>query len=228
MKILTGTALAALLISTGVSGASVPSTQIQGEYIEARTADVYTGPCFANGEVGLVGDLAVIGWRIEKGSWNGVNLDGLSVVGVLKASHTLGDGFQSAYPVKSVLIVDERAGAAQRNALKEFARRMSGDLLQEIVRVEYQPISFAVKDGNVHTATATLKAGNLASIETRALKNGDQICHNEEVWYTPLTKVDHAMPAFTLAHSFNGEGLGTTWSNPGKRSAFVADFHFEK
>jgi len=32
--------------------------RITGDYIETRSADVYTGQCFANGEVGLVGDQA--------------------------------------------------------------------------------------------------------------------------------------------------------------------------
>src|SRR5438128_7093140 len=39
-----------LCLAASVFGASFPSTQLRGEYIEARTADVYTGPCFANSE----------------------------------------------------------------------------------------------------------------------------------------------------------------------------------
>jgi hypothetical protein len=124
--------------------------------------------------------------------------------------------------------VDEKANPEQRLALKSFAQRMGGDLLQDIVRVEYQPISFAVKDGNVHTATAMLKAGSLAEIETRAITGADDICHNEETFYPPLTKVDHAMPAYTLANRFEGQGLNTTWSSPGKRSAFVGTFQFSE
>jgi hypothetical protein len=220
------TLVTALLSVSAVFSASVPASQIRGEYVEARTADVYTGPCFANGEVGLVGDLAVFGWRIDKGQWEGTNLDGLSVVGVVRASSTLGDVVNPVYPVKSVLIVDDRANPEQRLALKAFAKRMSGDLLQDIVRVEYQPIRFDVQDNNVHTATATLTAGNLATIKTRKLADADQVCHNENVWYAPLTKVDHAMPALALANSFKGQGLDTQWSSPDKRSAFVATFHY--
>jgi hypothetical protein len=197
---------------------------ISGNYIEARTADVYTGPCFANGEVGLVGDLAVMGWNVNKGAWHGVDLSGLSVVGVLKAHNTLGDVYHTVYPVKSVLIVDNRANAAQRQALESFARSEAGDLLGDVVRVDYQPISFTLKDNNIHSMTATLEAGSEAEIRTRPMTDGDQICHNESVWYPPLIKVTHAMPAYTLAHTFNGKGLGTTWSNPYKRSAFVATF----
>ncbi len=71
---------------------------------------------------------------------------------------------------------------------------------------------------------ASQTAGNLAKITTRALNGGDHICRNEEVWYRPLTKLDHAMPAYSLANQFQGQGLDTTWSNPDKRSAFVGSF----
>ena len=118
----------------------------------------------------------------------------------------------------------QKATPEQRLALKAFAQRMSGDLLGDIVRIESEPIAFAVTDDNIHTASATLSAGTLAKIETRAINAGDHICHNEETWYRPLTKVDHAMPAYALANSYKGTGLGTTWSSPEKRSAFVGSF----
>ncbi|MGO4883996.1 MAG: DUF1326 domain-containing protein [Bryobacteraceae bacterium] len=213
------------LVAAGFSFAAGISTRhIYGNYVEARTADVYTGPCFANSEVGLVGQLAVFGWKVTKGAWQGVDLDGLSVVGVVRAHHTLGDAFESAYPVKAVLIVDSRANAEQRLALQGFAKHMAGDLLQDVVRVDYQPIELNFAHDDIHSMQANLTAGNLAKITTRAMHEGDQICRNEEVWYQPLTKLDHAMPAYALANQFEGQGLGTTWSSPDKRSAFVGSF----
>src|ERR1700722_11130395 len=98
-------------------GGSLPINQIHGQYVEARTADVYTGPCFANSEVGLAGDLAVMGRKIDQGSFDGVKLDGLSVMGVVRANGTLGDFMRTDITAKSVLIVDERADAEQRLAL---------------------------------------------------------------------------------------------------------------
>lgn len=217
-------ALSLFLAGTMMAGSLHTKTQLRGDYIEARTADVYTGACFANSEVDLVGNLAVFGWRVEQGTYEGVKLDGLSVVGVVRANNTLGNIHSDAFPAKSVVIIDERANPEQRLALRSFARRMGGDLLQDIVRVEYQPIELTFQDNNVHSRVAKLAAGSLAQIQTRALNKGDQICHNEETWYGPLTKLDHAMPAYTVAHSYKGAGLNTTWSNPEKRSAFVGSF----
>lgn len=217
-----------LLASTLGFAGSIASTRVEGSYLEARNAEVYTGPCFANSEVGLVGDLAVLGWKVTKGSWQGVKLDGLGVVAAIRANATLGDVTASPYPVKSVLIIDERADAAQREALKNFARRMGGDLLDNIVRVEYRPIEFEVENGNVLGGVAKLQAGELARIETRAIESRDCVCTNEELYYLPLTRVGERKAAYTLAHSFQGKGLGVNWHSPYKRSAILADFAYQE
>ena len=213
-----------LLAATLCFAGGIPGQNISGSYIEARTDDVYTGPCFANSEGGLVGELAVFGWKIDKGEWQGVSLDGLSVVGAVKASSTLGDIYHTVYPVKSVLIIDEKATPEQRLALRSFARRMGGDLLQDIVRVDYKPIALDFENNDLHSMKATLTAGTLAKIQTRGMNEGDHICRNEEVWYQPLTKTTHAMPVYALVHDFKGTGLGTTWSSPDKRSSFIGNF----
>ena len=216
--------LAGSLMAAGLQN----RTQLRGDYIEARTADVFTGPCFANSEVDAVGNLAVMGWHVGEGEFQGVKLDGLSVVGVVKASNTLGNIHSPVYPVKSVVIVDERANPEQRLALKAFAQRMGGDLLQDIVKVEYQPISLSFENNNMHSGGAKMTAGNLAAIQTRAIDSRDHLCTNEITWYAPLTKTTHAMPAYALAHNFKGTGLNTTWSSPEKRSAFVGSFQLSE
>ncbi len=214
------TAVAFLLVALG----AVPSNAaITGNYIEVRSADVYTGPCFANSEVGLVGKQAILGWKIEKGAWHGTALDGLSVVAVVEANATLGDPYHSPYPAKSVLIVDQRANPAQRQALEAFAHSAAGKLLAHVVRVDVAPISLT-RTGGQHAMQVELVAGKLARIQTRALCEADHLCGNEEVYYPPLTKVAHAMPAFTLEESFHGQGLNETWDRMDKRSAFIGTF----
>jgi hypothetical protein len=228
MKPVSCSILTLSLAASSLFGASLPKTSLHGEYVEARTADVFTGPCFANSEVNLTGNLAVFGWKVKQGNWQGVKLDGLGVVGVVRANRTLGDGHNSAYPVKSVLIVDQKATPEQRLALASFAKKMGGDLLQDVVKVVVQPVELSFDKNNVHSAKATLTAGTLAKIQTRAILDTDHLCTNEETWYSPLTKLDHAMPAYALAHDYKGDGLDTTWSSPEKRSAFVGNFHVQE
>ena len=52
--------LAALALIVGT--APLSAAGITGKYIEARTCDVWTGPCFANAEMGMGGKHAVLGW----------------------------------------------------------------------------------------------------------------------------------------------------------------------
>ncbi|HEV2350183.1 MAG TPA: DUF1326 domain-containing protein [Terriglobia bacterium] len=197
------------------------SAAMKGDYVEVRSSDIYTGPCFANSEVNLEGKQAMMAWRVNQGSFDGVNLDGLSVMAVVLAHSTLGDEFHNPYPAKSVLIVDERANGSQRAALQAFARSMGGPLLAHVVRVDAAPIRLDM--GEMH-GSVTLTAGKLAHIKTRGICDADHLCGNESVYYPPLTKLAHSMPAFTLEEGFAGKGLGEVWTREDTRSAFVGTF----
>ncbi|HEV2388722.1 MAG TPA: DUF1326 domain-containing protein [Candidatus Acidoferrales bacterium] len=196
---------------------------LTGQYMEFRSADVYTGPCFANSEMGLAGKNAVLAWKISQGSWHGVALDGMSVVAVVRASNTLGDPDSNPLPARSVLIVDRQATGAQRAALENFARTQAGALLANVVAVESAPITMTV---NAKDETqAALAAGGLVKLETRAIGMGDMICHNEEVYYSPLVRhLNCPMPAVVVDSAYTGNHLGVTWQDSGRRSAFVATF----
>lgn len=206
------------------SAAGIPAHGLTGNYIEARTADVYTGPCFANGEIEMNGREAVFAWKIADGNWGGVNLAGLAVVGVVHAEHTLGNPYEPVNPAVAVLIVDSRADASQRVALVGFAKAQAGDLLNNVVRVDYQPVELTIENGNVHGGAATLTAGTLATIRTRALTATDHTCGNDDVFYPPLNKLEHAMPAYALEDSYQGDGLGETWTSMYRRSGFLGTF----
>lgn len=198
---------------------------ISGEYLEARTCDVYTGPCFANGEVGISGKEAVMAWKIEDGSWAGQDLAGLGVALIIKANDTLGFGgtfHVNPDKISAVIVVDENADAAQKKALVEFVKENSPKLMtSDLVKIETAPITLT----NDHLSGKGLfAAGKLAKIETRALAKGDCVCSNETVIYPPLCKVDNAHAAYTLNMTFAGKGLDRTWTSVNKRSAFMATF----
>lgn len=212
-----------VFLASGVLALPAAAAEIHGDYLETRSADVWTGPCFANGEVGLVGREAILAWRVDKGAWQGVTLDGLSVVGVVKASATLGDPFASPYPAKAVMIVDEKATGNQRAALVAFAQAMGGGILDTVVRTEVAPIAMSVSRDD-HGTKGILQAGELAQVETRAVSAKDKHCGNEDVYYPPLTSTDDALPAVAIVDQFRGEGLGVSWTTHDKRNAFVGRF----
>jgi len=213
-------ASAALLFPT-ISSAD----ELKGDYLETRTCDVYTGPCFANGQGGLTGKDAIMAWSIERGSYEGVELAGLKVAIVLNASDTLGFGgtlVSFPDPIKSVIIVDQNANRRERDALVQFAVQYAKHAGQ-VVKVVSAPIEMSVDHFAV---VGQLKAGNYAEVLTRKLGTGDCVCSNEQTFYPPLCDVKNANAAFTVEGQFAGPGLGTHWSNPGTRSAFLASFSY--
>lgn len=203
---------------------SSASADVQGTYLEARTCQVYTGPCFANAEVGLAGKDAVMAWSIDKGSHNGIDLSGLNVVLVMRASDTLGfQGIDSARQVKSVVFVDERADQSQRAALAEFAKSHSGRAGEAVARVESSPINMSL---DLLELNGTLQAGKDVKLVTRKARPGDCICSNESAYYPPLAQVENFAPGVALEGEFSGRGLSSRWSIPDSRSAYMATFRY--
>ena len=202
---------------------SLQAQQIRGDYIESRSTDVYVAQCFANGEVGLTGNFALMAWHVQEGSWDGVHLDGLTVAAAVRARATLGDPYGDPYPAEAVLMVDDTANPAQRSALIALAQHQGGRLLENLARIEYLPVVLDVPQ-DPHEGHAVLRAGHLATIATRPLNHHDHICGNESNFYPPLTNVQHATSAVALTDEFRGDGLGSQWSMHGKRSAYIASF----
>src|SRR5580692_4556881 len=209
--------VAVLALTTSALG-----QQIRGDYIETRSADVYTGQCFANGEVNLVGDEAILAWRVQSGSWDGVSLDGLTVAAAVHAHATLGDPYANPYPAQAVLLVDGQATPPQSSALVAFAHQMGGELLRNAQQVISVPMELVVNPQR--HGVALLRAGRFATVQTRPIDDQDHLCGNEVTFYPPLTQLAHSMPAVALTDSYRGPGLDVDWESRGRRSAFVGSF----
>jgi len=214
-----GLALAALLLV--FVAAPVNAAGITGQYVEARTCDVFTGPCFANADTSLTGKNAVMAWKIDKGTLNNVRLDGLGVVAVVQASDTF--GLKQTGPAKAVLIVDNKASKAQREALVQLVRDQAGELVRNIVAVESAEVDLTVCECK-DEACVKLRAGK-AHIETRCLDSKhDKACGNESAYWPPLAKGVKAKAAMAVEHGFSGKGLNETWKETDRRGAYIGSF----
>jgi hypothetical protein len=211
---LTAVALAVVAAPAGAAG-------IAGQYVEARTCDVWTGPCFANADFNLTGKNAVMAWQVDRGALDGVTLDGLGIVAVLSASDTL--GLEQTGPGRALLIVDKRATPAQREALIRLARRQGGKLLGNVVAVQ----SATVELTNCNCkgeACAELQAGAVR-VKTRCLDQAhDTACGNESAFYPPLAAGVRVRPAAAVENTFAGTGLPETWRDFDRRGAYVGSF----
>ena len=209
---------------------------IRGDYMEARTADVFTGPCFSNAEVFIYGTQAVMAWKVTDGSYQGVDLRGLSVAAAVKGSTTFSEDKPEL--ARAVLIVDEKADPRQREALVAMVKALGGKRLANVVDVKSSRIGLKVEDhaaakapapaghGMPHAPRASFWASGLAQIVTRPLDDGDHFCGNETVAYEPLSRGVSALPAYTLRHKYAGGELDTRWNDPNCRSSFVGHFSY--
>lgn len=216
--------LAGVMVALGGIANPVQAAQIRGEYLEARTCDVYTGPCFANAEMDLGGKEAVMAWKVEEGQWNDVSVAGLGVALVLSADNTLGDDGifgLDAGRIRSVILVDRAASAEQRDALVAFVRDTNAQLAGEIQQI--QAVPFELTNDHI-SGRGVFRAGKLAEIQTRALKHDDCVCTNETIYYQPLASVKDVSPAYSRTVSFEGDGLQNRWTTHEIRSAFLGTF----
>jgi hypothetical protein len=233
-------ALCGVLLLAG--SALAGEAQIRGDYVESRTADVYTGPCFSNAEVFIVGNQAVMAWKVTEGSWRGVDLSGLSVAAAVMGTSTFSE--DQPDQARSILIVDEKATPKQREALIAMAKTLGGERFKNVLDIKTSMISLTVESHSMIEGEkmaesqkhelhpmplaprASFWAPGLAEILTRPLDDGDHACGNEVVAYAPLSKGVDVLPAYTLGHEFKGTGLNSRWSGPNCRSSFVGHFAY--
>jgi hypothetical protein len=195
---------------------------ITGEYVEARTAEVFAGGCIMSSEAETIGRQAVLAWRIGEGTYMGQQLDGLQVVAAVTGDRNLGIreiGGEAPSYVRAAVLVDERATTAQRDALVRLARELSRGLITEVVSVTAVPISF---DSGAHQVAVNAGA---ASLKVTKHLHHDPACGAMK-WFTPFSVVDRPELGLAVEHAFSGRVLDTRWSAPNRKSAFFGTFNF--
>jgi hypothetical protein len=214
--------MAALAATAGMS-ANGP-TGVAGDYVEVRTAQVFAGGCIMGSEGEAAGREAILAWRVSRGSVNGVSLDGLSIVAAATADNNLGThdlGGAPANVLKSVVLVDERANAAQREALVTMARTLAPGIVRSVVETRAVPITFQRTGDNLTVQAAEAAIDVVTNVphsaNCAALK-----------WFEPLSKTEDAEIAVTRLQSWSGSTLGPRWKqvSDDQRSSFVGKFSY--
>jgi hypothetical protein len=143
---------------------------------------------------------------------------------IVRGNDTLAyQGVEDPKELKSAVIVDAKASAAQRDALIAFVKEHTGRAGKEIVRVDAAPIEMCLDSAELK---GSLKAGDCVKLTTRKARPGDCICSNEVAFYPPLAKVNRFAPGVAVEAEYKGTGLGTTWSNPESRSVYMGEFTY--
>jgi hypothetical protein len=215
-------AVAGFLAASPLS-ASDPKS-VAGDYVEVRTAQVYAGGCIMGSEGEAAGREAILAWRVSRGAVDGVPLGGLAIVAAATADNNLGThelGGAAATVLKSVVLVDERASAAQRSALITMARSLAPSIVRSVVETKAVPIAFERNGDNVHVRAAE------ASIDVVTNVPHSPNCGALK-WFEPLGLTQDAEIGVTRLQEWTGSALGPRWKqvSDDKRSAFVGKFSY--
>ena len=195
---------------------------ISGEYVEARTAEVFAGGCIMNSEAETMGRQAVMAWKVDRGSYQGVSLDGLAVVAAVNGDRNLGMremGGEAPETVQAALVVDARATDSQRDALVAMAKELSRNVVRDVVSVTPAQITYWADKDRIAIAAPEVQ------LTVNKHLTHDPSCGAMQ-WFRPLTTIQQGSMGVAEAHAFSGTSLGTKWSDPNKRSAFFAKFSY--
>jgi hypothetical protein len=218
MKTLFLTVAVALSVSAAYAAPPVSAARISltGDYVEARTASVFAGPCHYNGELTTTGREAEMAWHVREGQWNGTSLSGLSAVATLVSEANLQDEQAER---RSVLFIDEKATGAQAEALTAALKAGYGKALGKVVAVKRAPITFERK-----AEAYRVEAKGVTHLRVQSMPNHECCKEPSLVWYKPLIAVKDRKVGYTETSSVEDKTLGDTWIKNGQNTAFYGTF----
>ena len=221
MKHVVAAAMMAGLAAAPLAARGGAGSSISGSYVEARTAEVFTGGCIMNGEAGTTGREALLVWKVDRGSFDGVPLNGLAVVAAIAGDQNLGirEIGGAAAATKAAIFVDERATPAQRSALVAMAKQHSNGMVSQVVELSSSPIQFVEGSDAIRVSAKSLR------LTVSKELNHDPSCGARQ-WFHPLADVSNSAMGTTAENAFEGPALGTKWSDPNKRSSFFGTFSY--
>lgn len=191
-------------------------TTVKGDYVEVRTASVFTGACHFNGEVVTTGHEAIMAWNFASSRWKGTDISGLKAIAVISADENLEN---TSAARRAEIILDNSASHDQKLAMLEALKNKYAATLGEIVSVRSAPITFKHEGKTYEVASAE------AALNVEAMPN-DLCCRQPNlVWYNPLVQLSGRKVGYTLKAIYSGN-VGDTWERDGENSAFYGSFAF--
>jgi len=189
---------------------------LRGDYIEARSASVYAGPCHYSNEVVTEGRNATMAWRFASGSWNGVDLSGLSAVAVVMADDNLA---QDEKTRRSVLYLDARANALQTAALRDLFAQKFAAILGKVTAT--RAVATQVSNDGLNFS---VRAGQAVSLDVNRYAC-NHCTQDAQIWYQPLAAAENVLVGKTVKTMFRDAALERSWNDAQEaNSAFVGTF----
>jgi hypothetical protein len=216
---------ATALVAVGlVAGVRAADPALTGDYVEARTSEVFTGPCILGSEGEVSGKEAIMAWRVSRGVVNGVSLDGLAVVAVIAADRHLSMhefGAPAPSTIKAVLMTDNRATPAQQKALVSMAKSLAPGVFNQVVATRNVPITFTKDKDGVQVAAGAAKLDIATEFEHPTTCGATR-------WFNPLSRTDATKPGLTVTQEWSGPEFGAQWTQFDRKSSFFGTFSLQQ
>jgi hypothetical protein len=203
MKLLATAILVSLLCALPLAAGEAPA--VSGDYVEARSNEVYTCGCLFSGQMTTAGREAILAWRITRGVYEGTPLAGVKVAAVV-----VGDANLSAYDGRrrTALYLDESATDAQLQAIVALWQREYSQALGKIATVHRAPISFTQQGDAVR-----LSIPNLVEVQARKARLPEDAHPGSSLWYQPFVPLRSSSLATALNYEYSGLDFQHQWQD---------------
>lgn len=164
----------------------------------------------------------VVGWHIEKGHYDSIQLEGLNVVAVFVAP---GNTFTGP-KMKAAFYIDKRSSEEQVNALSKIFSGHSGgffaaaaNLIGEVLGIKTAPITFEMKGRR-----RRLRISEFMELEIEAIK-GNNTDSDSLVTNPSFTVAPGYDPIIARSSKNTYRDLGFEWDSSGK-NGFYSKFKY--
>jgi hypothetical protein len=198
--------LASLVLASAANTFAQSARPVSGEYVEARSAEVYTCGCLFSGQAETSGKEAIVAWKIDDGQFAGASLAGLKMAAVIVGEAHL--GAYSHRPRSSSIYLDQSATPAQREAALAFLESNYSELLGSIVAVREAPISFRKDNERTY-----VRIGEVAEVVVRDARLPEDAHPGSTQWYQPFVPLKQTALAMTLYYRFSGHEHPVRWQS---------------
>ena len=210
------------LLSVGLSCLfgrfAVAEGQPRGTVLELHSCELYAGGCIVSSEATLGGRYMLRAWNFSGGSFNGMDLSGLSVAALQSSADNLAE--PKANPGETIVYLPATADAAQRAAVISWLKTSQPDLAKAVrLQTREVPIQFAVTDTGYR-----FTAGDYLSVSTAPLESCQTGACGEALWYTPRAHTSVFTVAADRSSKVREPLLQLKWDDAGRRTVFLGKF----
>jgi hypothetical protein len=195
---------------------------VVGQYVEARTAEVFAGGCIMSSEAETIGRQAVMAWRIDAGTY--------------RARRWTAFGSSPPCPAIATSASVRSAASRRRSCARSCTSTSAPPTPQReaLAGLAGEAVARAHHRGRAghpggdqlrrHGRTRRVRAGQSQLTVKKSVEHGPAC--GAMKWFTPFSVVDS--PRWDHAGArVHGRALDARWSAPNRKSAFFGAFHFE-